>query len=689
MKAGFFLFFPFFLIAPLVADAGATTIDGALSPMGAGVEEVVGLVLIIGFPDDPAVAGDQSFLPKVDRAPYPATSESYMDRMFNEVGFNTRDNVGSVRDYYLHQSGGKIDLRHAIAPEVIVDQPWSHYESRIRAIGLGDAGRELIRDAILKLNGTGWEVPAEVTRDSSGELRVLTVAYAGNGSMITPFSSVFGPTLPVIGATQGLKVRNFSISDYFARAGAGRELAGSGHGVFTHEIGHALFGWPDLYDYGKDDNYYSRGLGEFCLMAYGSLIARSKIPAPVNPYLKIREGWLTPVELSVSDLRTVDLPSSGNVVYRINSANPREYFLVENLGPSGNIWASGLPDAGIAIWHVDESVGNDWNERQNRTEALHYYISLEQADGRFDLETTQSSFASDAEDLFDLSNGVFSAETTPSSAWWHPSSGPAPRVEVLSAPGAVMTVRFGPLIQDFPLHYSAAANGSLSGENSQIVSTGGSGTAVTAHPAAGYYFLEWSDGSRMNPRIDTNVSAELSATAFFALNNPPEFSGFLTSTDEEQGLTIPLASLLVQIVDPDGHGFSITRVDSRSLLRSRLVLDASGITFIPPIGVSGTDRFSFTAEDEFGASVEGLITVEINTLGTEARSTNPGSVDFDTSGDPVIHFFGIPGVSYQVQVSGDLTGWTTIGSASASAEGVVEYTHEDATGGSLFYRLVR
>ena len=44
------------------------------------------------------------------------------------------------------------------------------------------------------------------------------------------------------------------------------------------------------------------------------------------------------------------------------------------------------------------------------------------------------------------------------------------------------------------------------------------GTAVTADPDPGYHFVDWSDGNTSNPRTDTNVTADKSVTANFAIN---------------------------------------------------------------------------------------------------------------------------------------------------------------------------
>lgn len=70
----------------------------------------------------------------------------------------------------------------------------------------------------------------------------------------------------------------------------------------------------------------------------------------------------------------------------------------------------------------------------------------------------------------------------------------------------------------YSLAYTAGEHGSVSGDLSQTVSYGGSGTAVTAEPATGYHFVDWSDGVTDNPRTDFNVIADISATANFAIN---------------------------------------------------------------------------------------------------------------------------------------------------------------------------
>ncbi len=67
----------------------------------------------------------------------------------------------------------------------------------------------------------------------------------------------------------------------------------------------------------------------------------------------------------------------------------------------------------------------------------------------------------------------------------------------------------------YTLTYTAGSNGSITGVSSQTVNSGASGTAVTAVPATGYHFVNWSDSSTANPRTDTNVTQNISVTANF------------------------------------------------------------------------------------------------------------------------------------------------------------------------------
>jgi uncharacterized repeat protein (TIGR02543 family) len=78
---------------------------------------------------------------------------------------------------------------------------------------------------------------------------------------------------------------------------------------------------------------------------------------------------------------------------------------------------------------------------------------------------------------------------------------------------------YGFAASSYTLTYSAGANGTLNGITPQTVSSGGSGTQVTAVANAGYHFVSWSDGVLTAARTDRNVTANTSVTANFAANS--------------------------------------------------------------------------------------------------------------------------------------------------------------------------
>ena len=79
-------------------------------------------------------------------------------------------------------------------------------------------------------------------------------------------------------------------------------------------------------------------------------------------------------------------------------------------------------------------------------------------------------------------------------------------------------------IDTFTLSFVSGSNGALTGTSSQTVNYGASATAVTAVPAAGYHFVNWTGTggfvtSTANPLTVTNVTANQLVTGNFAINS--------------------------------------------------------------------------------------------------------------------------------------------------------------------------
>lgn len=400
-------------------------------PLGAPISGTkVGLVILVQFPNDPATGAS-------DPVNFPAT-RAKMVRYCNEAGYGDDGNSGSIRDYFYDQSNGQLVHTQLVTTIVTLPHPRNYYNysdypaNSTVSEDLGGVGRTLIADAIAMLRNDGFDF-SSLSVDASNRVLATSLLFAGENSGVWakglwPHASSVSPINVGTTATpryvSGYQITNVPDSAPVI-------------GTVCHELGHLLLGYPDLYDYGFD----STGAGSHCLMAYGNHLNGGRTPAPIDLYLKDVSGWANITDLTAAQSLDVAIPSTGNRGYRIRMpGSATEYFLVENRG-SGDKWASFCPDAGIAIWHVDEGVYG--NSSQQRTPAQHYQVSLEQADGLFNLENNNN--LGDGTDLFDSATGFFNNGTNPDANWW---SGAASgiSISVLSTAGPSMNVRFGSII---------------------------------------------------------------------------------------------------------------------------------------------------------------------------------------------------------------------------------------------------
>ncbi len=386
-----------------------------------------GLTILVQFPDDPNT-------PAADPVNFP-TTQAKIESFCNQIGYNEDGNTGSVRDFFYDQSAGKLTYTQTVTQIITVPRARNYYnfsDYPANTTLRGNSSRLLLADAIEVLRAANFDFTG-LTTDANRRAIATNVFFAGPDSGVFaeglwPQQSSLGTGVSVGTNAKPVFISLFQITN--------AENSAPVIGTFCHENGHLLLDYPDLYDYDLD----SAGVGEHCLMGSGNYNNGGRTPSPINAYFKSIVGWSTVRNITANDFRTVSLPSTGNVAYRFrNPAASTEYFMVENRG-DGDKWAAGSPDKGIAIWHVDETViGND---NQDMTRNLHYQVSLEQADGQFDLENDLNR--GDGNDLFDQSTPRFANDTTPSSRWW---SGGASSlfVSVFGDIGPTTSVVFGPL----------------------------------------------------------------------------------------------------------------------------------------------------------------------------------------------------------------------------------------------------
>lgn len=347
---------------------------------------VNGLTILVDFPDKES-----------------DISKSEIEQFFNGVGYTGFNNNGSVRDYYYDVSGGKVTYTNNVQGFYTAKHPKSYYDDINEETGTYAKAGELSREVFQWLKTSGIDT-SSITRNSEGYATAVNILYAGKADAgwakgLWPHQEWYSGE-----SINGLKIQKFQMSDI-----------GDDISIYTicHESGHMIYGYPDFYDYDGD----SMGTGPYSLMS-GS--GNEKNPTPPDPYCRdIISKWNTPINLNSYGNGTFTAVANGTGyqdAYKWSGKNSNEYFLIENIKKEGRY--ADVPSEGLAIWHVDEKGDNSKN---SMTSNSHYLLSLEQADGIFDLEHNKNYY--DDGDLFRGGyKDSFGDSTTPNSKWWNGTS---------------------------------------------------------------------------------------------------------------------------------------------------------------------------------------------------------------------------------------------------------------------------
>jgi uncharacterized repeat protein (TIGR02543 family) len=162
-------------------------------------------------------------------------------------------------------------------------------------------------------------------------------------------------------------------------------------------------------------------------------------------------------------------------------------------------------------------------------------------------------------------------------------------------------------INTYTLTYNAGANGSVSGVSPQSVNFGGDGSAVTAVADSGYHFVDWSDGSTANPRVDTNIAANLGVSANFGNDAPTIAIVNDVSVLEDSGAQ----TLLVTVADLETSAAALTLVASSAQpgLIAHPVVSSTAVPGERSLGFAATANqnggpvtITMTVTDSVGAS---------------------------------------------------------------------------------------
>jgi M6 family metalloprotease-like protein len=383
---------------------------------------VHGLTLLVDFSDTP-----------------PAFSVAEVDAWLNEEGFSEDELNGSVRDYFLENSNGVVDFQNQVVGFYRAAYPKSHYEEGTDYSGASELVAELLAAVDDEVDFSIFD------NDGDGRTESISIVYAGDaetwGQGLWPHSGGINEM------RDGVRLARYQMTAMEQRFVLY---------TFVHEVGHMLFGWPDLY-----------GFGNYCVMGNASDASN---PVGINDFYRADQGWIPVIDVTAQTNRRFYANVNAGGYRYVNPERPDEAFFWSNVQNTDR-WSS-LRGNGLVVLHFDAEIRT--NDPPNPLG-----LAVVQADGDRELDQTMwPEPGSEQADFYTASgNAELSASTEPSSAW-NDDSASGLRLYDVSASGASMTFTVGTGTPE-PGIGGAGGTGGMGGAGSPAggASSGGAATA--------------------------------------------------------------------------------------------------------------------------------------------------------------------------------------------------------------------
>ena len=211
---------------------------------------------------------------------------------------------GSVRDYWLYNSYGKLNLETTVVgwvklPENEIyytdypnDPPNTRYD-------------EMVADALTRIEADNT---LNIDFSTIDALTIIHSAWGAEGGYPPGVHShAASYANPIWVSQDGVAFSSYNTIPALSGSEPGDtnliEI-----GVSVHELGHHVVGLPDLYD----TDYSSEGVGNWCVMSGGSWgFSGPAYPSHLSAPMKERAGFIDPIEINIEDINNPDALRTG------------------------------------------------------------------------------------------------------------------------------------------------------------------------------------------------------------------------------------------------------------------------------------------------------------------------------------------------------------------------------------------
>lgn len=235
----------------------------------------------------------------------------------------------------------------------------------------------------------------------------------------------------------------------------------------------------------------------------------------------------------------------------------------------------------------------------------------------------------------------------------------------------------------FTANLPAGATGTLTVQTNNVL--------LSAVPVQG---AVTSVSTALLPRQNNTIAAEYSGDFYHipsaasltqtVTNHPPAAGTHFLGTPLNTTLNLSAVTLAGLDFDRDGDPLTITAVSGNTIAGGTVALSEGTITYTPGNNYAGADLFTYAIQDGFGGTNLGTarITVRLGNATSVFNSIAPEGANVNLRG------YGIPGHSYDIQVSSNMQDWATLTTVAAAPNGLILYTDTPPQGsGQRFYRF--